>query len=58
MKLQTLAILLLAPVLAPLALGQNQTTKNISVMPAPFALGGNKLPFAAQTGRYAQWYAD
>jgi len=53
MKLPTLAILLLAP----LTMGQLQTTKNIAVTPSPFISGGNILPFAAQTGRYAQWYA-
>ncbi|MEE9127148.1 MAG: hypothetical protein V3U11_08405 [Planctomycetota bacterium] len=58
MKLQTLAILSLALVLAPQALGQAQTTKNISITPTPVTSGGNKLPFAAQSGRYAQWYAS
>ncbi|MHC4516569.1 MAG: hypothetical protein ACYS5W_23145, partial [Planctomycetota bacterium] len=53
MKLQTLAVLLLAS----LALGQNQTTKTIAVLPTPAVTGGNKLPFSAQSGRYAQWYA-
>jgi hypothetical protein len=54
MKLPTLAVLLLAP----LAMGQFQTTKKIAVTPTPFTSGGNILPFAAQTGRYAQWYAS
>lgn len=53
MKLPNLAILLLTS----LAVGQTQTTKNIDVTPSPFTTGGNILPFAAQTGRYAQWYA-
>jgi hypothetical protein len=54
MKLPTLAVLLLTP----LALGQAQTTKTIAITPTPATTGGNILPFAAQTGRYAQWYAS